>query len=73
MRRSTLGAAFAVLCAVASAQTAALVPSHDNTLFEDPNGALSNGAGPHFYVGRVGFSGGQLLRRGLLRFDVASV
>ena len=43
----------------------------DNTLIEDADGAVSNGAGPAFFAGRTNqslFS----IRRALVRFDVAS-
>ena len=46
----------------------ALQPVRDNTLIEDPAGALSNGAGDIF-VGQN--SKGNLVRRGLVAFDVA--
>ena len=46
--------------------------SKDNTLFQDPAGALSNGAGEFFFVGRIGPNGGSLLRRGVIAFDIAS-
>jgi len=42
--------------------------SKDNTLYEDPNGALSNGAGNHIFAGT---NGGGLIRRALLKFDIA--
>lgn len=54
-------------CFVAPAQFVLLTPSHDNTLYEDSAGAISNGAGQHFFVGRTPTG---VLRRGLLRFDV---
>jgi hypothetical protein len=41
----------------------------DNTLFEE-SGAESNGAGAHFFVGKT--AGSALLRRGLVKFDVAA-
>lgn len=41
----------------------------DNTLFEDSGGNLSNGAGQHFFAGRTNFD---VLRRGLIRFDIAA-
>jgi len=44
----------------------------DNTLYEDPAGALSNGAGYYLFAGRTS----QLtnsIRRGLMAFDVASM
>ena len=47
-----------------------LVPVADNTLFEDPNGTLSNGAGLYLFAGRVAPLGDGLRRRALLRFDV---
>jgi uncharacterized repeat protein (TIGR01451 family) len=50
-----------------------LTPIADNTLFEDPTGNLSDGAGPHFYVGSTGPTAGNLARRGLLKFDLSSI
>ena len=45
-----------------------LEPVRDNTLYEDPLGGLSNGAGSHVFAGLTE-SGGK--RRALLAFDVA--
>lgn len=42
----------------------------DNTLYEEADGLLSNGAGEYFFVGRTGQVSNSL-RRGLIRFDVA--
>ncbi len=56
-----------------SAQTVEILPTADNTIFEYPGFAVSNGAGPHLYVGRTNNSGGSSARRGLLRFDLAGV
>lgn len=54
-----------------SAQTMAqLVSVSDNTLYEDPAGSKSNGAGAHFFAGRTN-QAGIGIRRGLLAFDVA--
>ncbi|MBI2425866.1 MAG: putative Ig domain-containing protein [Candidatus Hydrogenedentes bacterium] len=39
----------------------------DNTLYETPDGSVSNGIGPHLYTGQ---NAGGILRRGLLAFDV---
>jgi hypothetical protein len=50
----------------------ALSPSADNTLYEDPNGSLSNGAGAHFFAGRAASTANGAIRRGLIRFDIAS-
>jgi len=49
------------------AQTVELEPDRDNTLYEDAERVLSNGAGPHFYVGRL--RTGEL-RRGLMHFPI---
>jgi len=42
----------------------------DNTLYEDPNGTLSNGAGDYLFTGKT--SNG-FLRRALLKFDIGAV
>jgi len=54
------------------ADQVSIVASRDNTLYEDAGGALSNGAGIHFFAGRVGLTGGGRIRRGLMYFDVAT-
>jgi hypothetical protein len=50
-----------------------LEPVKDNTLYEPRNAAsfTSNGAGEHFFAGRVDDEGNAKLRRGLLAFDIA--
>lgn len=45
-------------------------PSKDTTLYEDSEGAISNGAGSHLFVGKTGMN---LTRRSLIVFDLASV
>jgi len=46
-----------------------LNPSKDNTLYEDATGGTtSNGAGQHFFVGRISQD---LRRRGVIAFDIA--
>ena len=40
----------------------------DNTLYEDPTGSLSNGAGDYFFAGQNAIG---TIRRGLLAFDIA--
>ncbi len=52
--------------------TLTLVPSKDNTLYEDATGSLSNGAGA-IVAGRTGGMGGGLIRRAVMHFDIASV
>jgi hypothetical protein len=46
-------------------------PSKDNTLYEDIQGSLSNGAGQHFFSGRTAPRHGGVIRRGLIAFDIA--
>ena len=52
--------------------TLSLAPSADNTLYQDPNGQLSNGAGQHFYAGATDQSTG-FIRRGAIKFDLSAV
>jgi len=61
----------AILFASSSAGAAvvSLGPDADNTLFADPNGAVSNGLGENIFVGR---NGQGAVRRGVLSFDVAA-
>ena len=55
---------------LATAQTASLAPSKDNTLYESANGSLSNGQGDGLFVGRANDS---RIRRALLAFDLSSI
>jgi hypothetical protein len=66
----TSAAVSAVLCAALPARGTIVTvnPSKDNTLFESGD-TLSNGAGPHIYVGETSFAGA---RRALLAFDIAA-
>jgi len=48
-----------------SAETVFINATQDNTLYEQAEGALSNGAGDHFFVGRTA---GMEIRRGLIAF-----
>ncbi len=61
-----------VIPATAASETVRIEVDRDATLVEDPNGALANGSGPFFFVGRTS-QGQNSVRRALLRFDVASV
>jgi hypothetical protein len=47
----------------------AIEPIKDNTLYQSVTGALSNGAGSYFFVGKT-FQLSDNLRRGLIAFDV---
>ncbi|MEZ4675901.1 MAG: DNRLRE domain-containing protein [Caldilineaceae bacterium] len=49
-------------------RTVVLTPTKDNTLYENNDGATSNGIGAFFFVGKT--AGGSI-RRGLLAFDMA--
>jgi len=70
----------ALAVALASASTSAgdtgvvaLWPDRDNTLVEIEDGSLSLGLSEFIFAGRVGLhGGGAKLRRGLIRFDIAS-
>ena len=44
--------------------------SKDNTLYESPDGALSNGAGQHIFAG---VTGNNMIRRALLAFDLSAI
>lgn len=60
--------ALAALVAPAQADSVALAPVRDNTLFEDAQGSLSSGAGPGLFCGRISLGS---VRRALLAFDPA--
>lgn len=64
-----LASASIAVGAVAQTATVQLAPSRDNTLYEDPAGAISNGQGQYLFVG-TNSSGAA--RRALLAFDVAA-
>jgi len=49
-------------------RTVVLTPTKDNTLYENNDGATSNGIGAFFFVGKT--AGGSI-RRGLMAFDMA--
>ncbi|MGD8376129.1 MAG: DNRLRE domain-containing protein [Acidobacteriota bacterium] len=55
----------------ATAETVLVEADRDATLIQDPDGALGNGSGPVFFVGRTN-QGQNSVRRALLRFDVAA-
>jgi hypothetical protein len=57
--------------ALAHAETVLVDAARDATLIEDPDGALANGSGPVFFVGRNNQRQNSV-RRALLYFDVAA-
>lgn len=59
-----------LLASAALADTAALPPSKDNTLYENATGSLSNGIGEFMFSGRAGDS---LKRRAVLAFDLSGI
>ena len=67
------GIALGLLLAAASAtaETILVEAGRDATLIEEPDGALANGAGPVFFVGRTNQRQNSV-RRGLIYFDVAA-
>ncbi len=63
-------AAGVLACPVSAwADSAQIQAQKDNTLYESPTGSLSNGIGPGMFCGRAG---GGLIRRALVKFDVAA-
>lgn len=56
-----------------SAEILELPPVQDNTLYEDAEGDVSNGAGMGLFFGRVGGDGNELLRRALVKFDLSGI
>lgn len=66
----TLIAAIAATCSLAAQTTVTIPCLQDNTLYEDPTGSLSNGAGPALFVGITG-QPANATRRCLMKFDVA--
>lgn len=54
----------------AFAESITLGAAKDNTLFEDPTGSLSNGAGSYLFAGTTGQDA---KRRGLIAFDVSAI
>lgn len=54
---------------VARADVVSLAPARDNTLYEDANGSISNGAGQHLFAGTTAEGD---VRRALLFFDMTS-
>jgi hypothetical protein len=60
---------FTFLPAIVQADTVFIEAGGDNTLFENPDGALSNGSGPVFFAGRNNLQTNSILR-GVIYFDV---
>ncbi len=68
MRIGWAACAGLVAAAAAAADTVDLAPSHDNTIYQSPTGALSNGVGIQLFAGKNAV--GQI-RRALMKFDIA--
>ncbi len=64
---SLVPVAAALLASAVRADVVTLQASKDNTLYQSTTGALSNGAGEHFFAGCTDDG---LIRRGLIAFDV---
>jgi hypothetical protein len=73
--RGILAAALAAVSALSAARAdiVSVGALKDNTLFGDPGsaGSISDGAGPHLYIGNAAF--GVNPRRGVIAFDFSSV
>lgn len=61
---------FAIAAISLSAQELSLLPGQDNTLYQSASGSVSNGQGPHIYVGQTAQDDS---RRALLAFDLSGV
>lgn len=59
-----------VVAPVAAGDVVVLTSDRDNTLYEDAQGATSNGSGFHFFAG---VTNQNLVRRGLIHFDTSSI
>jgi hypothetical protein len=66
---AVLVTAASCLAAPVGAEVANLKSARDTTLYEDPTGTSSNGAGEYFLAGRD--DGNGAVRRGLVYFDVS--
>lgn len=73
VRRALVCVYFIAVGSAAFAETASLLPSKDNTLYEDAGGQVSNGQGIYLFAGKTGARGGSELRRGLVAFDLTSI
>jgi hypothetical protein len=72
--RILIGTVITLLCtlpAPVAAETVQIEADRDATLVEHPDGALANGSGNFFFVGRTS-QGVNSVRRTLLHFDVAT-
>ena len=68
-----LGALTSLTAIGGSSGTARIIHAdRDATLIEEADGLTANGSGPAFFAGRIAF-GGDTVRRGLVRFDLAMV
>lgn len=70
MLRFCLLASVPLLVSAARADVISLAAAADNTLYQDPAGSLSNGSGGYLFAGMTAQN---LLRRGLLRFDLTAI
>lgn len=55
------------------AESMQFTADRDNTLYEDPDGDISNGSGDFIFMGRTGTDGDNELRRALVHFDVSAI
>ena len=57
----------------APAATLQVTPDKDNTLYEDSEGVLTNGAGDYLFAGRVAQRQSGRIRRALISFDLQAI
>ncbi len=70
-RTVAVGAGILLMAGSVGAETVLIEAVADATLIQDPDGALANGSGPVFFVGRNNQRENSV-RRSVVRFDVAS-
>lgn len=70
MRQAGCALSLVVLAGAAWGDVVFLAAAKDNTLYQNPAGELSNGAGKHFFAGTTVF---QEVRRGLIAFDFSDI
>ena len=65
--------AFLFVTLPSAADTLVVEALKDNTLWNNPNGTTSSGAGPQLFVGRSGFMTPFPIKRGLVAFDLSAI
>lgn len=67
---ATIALLFSVIVLGMAQETVTVTASKDNTLYQDPDGSLSNGAGSYLFAGRTNQAANNL-RRAVVKFDLS--